>query len=167
VPGIVAQTAGANKGMQVSGGNCSPQNPPASSATPRPSNPAPSSPAASSPTPSRPAPSSSAPSSPPPGTSAGCTATYAITGQWGGGFQGDVKVTATGAINGWTVTWTYANGQSIQSAWNAAITSNGSSVTARNVSYNGKLSAGQSTNFGFTGSVTGSNSAPSVSCTAG
>ncbi|HEX8343806.1 MAG TPA: cellulose binding domain-containing protein [Actinoplanes sp.] len=166
VPGIVAQTAGANKGLQVSGGNCSPQNPPASSATPRPSNPAPSSPAASSPTPSRPAPSSSAPSSPPPGTSAGCTATYAITGQWGGGFQGDVKVTATGAINGWTVTWTYANGQSIQSAWNAAITSNGSSVTARNVSYNGKLSAGQSTNFGFTGSVTGGNSAPSVSCTA-
>ena len=161
VPGIVAQTAGANKGLQVSGGNCSPQNPPTSSSTPRPSNPAPSSPA-----PSRSAPSSPAPSSQPPGNSAGCTATYAIVGQWGGGFQGDVKVTAGGAINGWTVTWTFGNGQSIQSAWNATVTSSGSSVTARNVSYNGKLSAGQSTNFGFTGSFSGSNGAPSVSCTA-
>ena len=97
---------------------------------------------------------------------AGCQVTYQAN-QWTGGFTANVRVTAGDAVNGWTVTWTYANGQSIQSAWNAAITGNGSSVTARNVSYNGKLGAGQSTTFGFTGSVTGSNSAPSVSCTAG
>jgi hypothetical protein len=60
VPNIVAQTAGANKGLQVSNGNCTPQTPPSSptpSSSPRPSN-SPTPPA--SPTPS----STSAPSGP-------------------------------------------------------------------------------------------------------
>jgi mannan endo-1,4-beta-mannosidase len=106
------------------------------------------------------------PTTPPPGPG-GCTAAYSITGQWQGGFQGDVRVTAGGAtINGWTVTWTFANGQSVQQSWNTTLTSSGSSVTARNVSYNGRLGAGQSTNFGFIGSWTGSNTAPSLSCSA-
>ena len=46
------------------------------------------------------------------------------------------------------------------------MTSSGSSVTARNVSYNGSLAAGASTNFGFLGSWNGTNSVPAVSCTA-
>jgi mannan endo-1,4-beta-mannosidase len=97
----------------------------------------------------------------------GCTATYSIVGSWPNGFQGDVKVTAgSSAINGWTVTWTYANGQTVSQAWSATVTSSGSSVTARNVSYNGKLAAGAATNFGFLGSWTGTNSVPTLSCTA-
>jgi mannan endo-1,4-beta-mannosidase len=64
------------------------------------------------------------------------------------------------------VTWTFANGQTISQSWNATITSSGSSVTARNVSYNGNLGAGASTVFGFLASWNGTNAAPSLSCTA-
>jgi mannan endo-1,4-beta-mannosidase len=106
-------------------------------------------------------------SSPPPTGSRGCTATYAIVNQWPGGFQGEVRVTAgAAAISGWTVTWTFANGQSISQAWNATVSSTGASVTARNVSYNGRLDAGASASFGFLGSWNGANTVPAVSCTA-
>ncbi|MFY1575244.1 cellulase family glycosylhydrolase [Verrucosispora sp. WMMD703] len=130
-----------------------------------PTTPPPSTPPPSTPPPSTPPPSTPPPSTPPP--SAGCTATYSISGQWQGGFQGEVRVTAgTSAINGWTVRWTYANGQTVTQSWNATVTSSGSTVTARNVSYNGRLGAGASTTFGFLGSWNGTNSAPAVACTA-
>jgi mannan endo-1,4-beta-mannosidase len=64
------------------------------------------------------------------------------------------------------VSWTFANGQTITQIWNATQTANGSSVTARNVSYNGSLAAATSTTFGFLGSWNGTNSVPTVSCTA-
>jgi mannan endo-1,4-beta-mannosidase len=97
----------------------------------------------------------------------GCSATYSVVGQWQGGFQGEVRVTAgTAAIRSWTVTWTFANGQGVASHWSAAITSSGAAVTARNVNYNGALNAGATTTFGFLGTWTGSNSVPTLSCTA-
>ncbi|HST86345.1 MAG TPA: cellulase family glycosylhydrolase [Kineosporiaceae bacterium] len=101
---------------------------------------------------------------PPTGTKA-CTATYSIQNQWTGGFQGEVRVTAgTSAISKWTVSWTLANGQSITQSWNATVTSSGSTVTARNVSYNGSVAAGASTSFGFLGAFSGTNAVPAVSC---
>jgi mannan endo-1,4-beta-mannosidase len=110
-------------------------------------------------------PPTTTPTTPPSG--GGCTAVYSITGQWGGGFQADVKVTAgSAAIKGWTVTWAYANGQTVSQAWNATVTSSGSAVTARNVSYNGSLAAGGTTSFGFLGSWNGSNAVPKTTCTA-
>ncbi|RSM70714.1 beta-mannosidase [Actinoplanes sp. ATCC 53533] len=116
-------------------------------------------------------PSSSTPSVPPtttpPGGARGCTATYKVVGQWQGGFQGEVRVTAgNSAISGWTVTWTFANGQTVSQAWNTTLTSNGSNVTTRGVSYNSSLAAGASTTFGFLGAWNGTNNAPPVSCTA-
>ncbi|MBG0564199.1 cellulase family glycosylhydrolase [Actinoplanes aureus] len=127
-----------------------------------PSSPSPSVPSSPSPSPSSPSPSPS-PSTP----TGACTATYTVTGQWPGGFQGDVKITAGGAaITGWTVTWTYANGQTVSSHWGSTLTSSGSTVTARNAGWNGRLSAGASTSFGFLGSWTGTNSVPAVTCTA-
>ncbi|WP_250029982.1 cellulase family glycosylhydrolase [Paractinoplanes maris] len=121
--------------------------------------------------PTTPAPTSPTPTPPPttttPPPAGGCTATYAVTGQWGGGFQADVKVTAgAAAIKGWTVTWTYANGQSVSQAWNATVTGSGPAVTAKNVSYNGSLGAGASAQFGFLGSWTGTNAVPAVTCAA-
>jgi mannan endo-1,4-beta-mannosidase len=96
-----------------------------------------------------------------------CSATYSVTGQWSGGFQGDVKVTAgSAAITGWTVTWTYANGQTVSNSWGATVTSSGTSVTAKNVSYNGSVSAGAATSFGFLGTWNGTNGVPTLSCTA-
>ncbi|MEV4415268.1 lytic polysaccharide monooxygenase [Catellatospora sp. NPDC049609] len=136
---------------------------PSTSASPRPST----SPSVS-PSPSRPpspSPSVSPSSSPPP--PGGCSATYALTGQWPGGFQGDVKVTAgASAINGWTVTMTWANGQTITQSWGATVTSSGATATAKNVAYNGSLAAGASTTFGFLGNApNSSNGAPGLTCT--
>ena len=120
----------------------------------------------SSPSPSVP-PSSPPPSSPPPAGGRACSATYTIAGQWQGGFQGEVRVTAgSSAISGWTVTWTYANGQTVSQAWNATVTSSGPNVTSRGVSYNSALAAGATTTFGFLGSWNGTNSPPAVSCAA-
>ena len=104
---------------------------------------------------------------PPGGGTGACSVTYSIVGQWSGGFQADVKVTAGGsAINGWTVNWTFANGQQVGSVWGATVTSSGAAVTARNAGYNGALAAGASTTFGFLGSSGGStNTAPTPSCT--
>jgi mannan endo-1,4-beta-mannosidase len=111
--------------------------------------------------------SASRSASPSASASGGCTAVYTVAGQWPGGFQGEVRVTAGGsAISGWTVTWSFANGQSVTQAWSATVTSSGSGVTARNVGYNGALAARAGTTFGFLGSWNGTNSAPSLSCTA-
>jgi mannan endo-1,4-beta-mannosidase len=108
----------------------------------------------------------STPPSTPPAT-AGCAAAYSSVGQWTGGFQGEVKVAAgSAAINGWTVTLTFANGQTVTQSWNATVSSSGATVTARNAGYNGRLPAGTATTFGFLGSWTGSNAAPALSCTA-
>ncbi len=86
-------------------------------------------------------------SSPPPAVGA-CSATYRTVNSWSGGFQGEVTVKAgNAAINGWTVTWTQS-GQ-ISQLWNGTLSTGGSTVTVKNVGYNGALGAGASTTFGF------------------
>jgi hypothetical protein len=96
-----------------------------------------------------------------PGTGA-CRVNYAVN-QWNSGFTATVTLTNTGssALNGWSLTWTYAGNQQVTSAWNATVTQSGSQVTARNAAYNGNLAAGANTSFGFQGSYSGSNPAPS------
>jgi endoglucanase len=127
----------------------------------------PSSPPVSAPATTAPPRSTPPVTSSPPSNGRSCSATYAVTGQWQGAFQAEVRVTAGGSgISGWAVTWTYANGQQVTQAWNASVTSSGSTVTARNVSYNGAIGAGGSATFGFLGSWNGTNSVPSLSCTA-
>jgi mannan endo-1,4-beta-mannosidase len=139
--------------------------PPSTPTSSRPVSPSPSASRSSSPSPS--VPSSPPPaSSPAPGTR-GCTAVYSVSNQWGDGFQGNVTVTAgSAAVTGWTVTWTWANGQRMTNSWNAATSTSGSTVTARNMPYNGSLGAGASTSFGFTASRTATNTAPTATCVA-
>ncbi|WP_213452401.1 cellulose-binding domain-containing protein [Rhizomonospora bruguierae] len=94
---------------------------------------------------------------------AGCGVTYTVASQWQGGFTGDVSVTNLGdPVSSWTLTWSYSAGQQVTQAWNATVTQSGSQVTARNASYNGGLATGASTSFGFNGSWTGSNPAPTA-----
>ncbi|MEU8081762.1 cellulose binding domain-containing protein [Catellatospora citrea] len=134
---------------------------PSPSASPS-ASPSPSSSPSASPAPSSPAPSSPVPSSPAPG--AGCSAGYRLVNSWPGGFQAEVTVTAGSApITGWTVGWTLAGGQSITQLWSGTLSSNGQSVTVRNVSYNGNLSAGASATFGFLAG--GTPSTPALACT--
>jgi len=139
---------------------------PGTSSSPPVSSPPVSSPPVSSPPVSSPPVSSPPVSSPPP--SAGCRATYATSGSWPGGFQGEVSVTNTGTTttNGWTVKWTFPNGQAVTQLWNGVVSQSGSAVTVTNAAYNGALSPGQSTTFGFTGSWNTTNNPPTaVSCT--
>jgi len=91
-----------------------------------------------------------------------------VTGQWPGGFQGDVKVTAGGsAISSWKVVWTFANGQTVSQSWGGKATQSGAVVTATNEAWNGALGAGASTNLGFIASWNNStNSVPVATCTA-
>jgi endo-1,4-beta-xylanase len=127
------------------------------------------SPTTTSPTPTRPttAPPTSRPPTTPPAGGRSCAASYSIDNQWQGGFQATVTVTAgSSAISAWTVTWQWANGQTITQSWNATVTTSGSAVTARNVSYNGALGAGAGTQFGMLGTVTSANSTPALSCSA-
>jgi hypothetical protein len=106
--------------------------------------------------------SSASPSGSPSGGTASCQVSYAITGQWGGGFQADVSITNTGnaVVNGWSLVWTFPNGQQINQIWNATQTTSGSTVTARNVSYNGTIQPGGSVSFGFLGSWSNANNRP-------
>ncbi|GAB3855217.1 hypothetical protein GCM10029963_49580 [Micromonospora andamanensis] len=117
--------------------------------------------------PTTPPPTTPPPTTPPPAGNGACTATYRTTSEWPGGFGGEVTVRAGNtAISGWTVSWTWPNGQSITNSWNATVTSSGSSVTASNVGHNGSLSANSSATFGFNGSWNGTNGTPTLSCTA-
>jgi alpha-galactosidase len=126
-----------------------------------------SSPASPSSSPAGPSSSPAGPSSSPPPGGKTCTATYAVTGHWQGGFQAAVTVTAGAApISSWTVTWQFTGGETVSQAWNATVTAAGSAVTAGNVNYNGSLNAGGSTEFGFLGAVNGAPGAPTPRCTA-
>jgi cellulase/cellobiase CelA1 len=91
-----------------------------------------------------------------------CSVQYAVTNQWSGGFGASVTITNTGSttINGWTLTWSFANGQTITQLWNGSYTQSGSTVSVTNASYNGTIAPGGTTNFGFNGAWSGSNAAP-------
>lgn len=105
---------------------------------------------------------------------AGCQVTYAVSSQWSGGFGADVTVTNLGdPINGWTLRWSYAAGQTVSQAWNATVSQSGAAVSATNVGYNGTIATNGRVSFGFNGSWTGSNPVPAaftvngVACTGG
>jgi endoglucanase len=98
----------------------------------------------------------------------GCTATYAVSSQWSNGFQASVNVTAgSAALTGWTVTWTFAGGQTLSQGWSGTWSQSGANVTVTNASWNGSLAAGASTSTGALFTYSGTNTAPaSVTCTA-
>ncbi|MFJ2580889.1 glycoside hydrolase family 6 protein [Kitasatospora aureofaciens] len=103
------------------------------------------------------------------GTGSGCTASYSVANDWGSGFGANVTVTNTGSAptTSWKVTWTWPGNQQVTNGWNATVTQSGAAVSAVNASYNGTIAAGGSTGFGFQGSYSGANTAPTLSCTAG
>ncbi|MEV2240310.1 cellulose binding domain-containing protein, partial [Micromonospora sp. NPDC049891] len=105
---------------------------------------------------------------------AGCSVKYAVSSQWQGGFGANVTITNLGdPLTSWTLTWSFGAGQTVTQAWNTTLTQSGAAVTARNVSYNGAIPTNGTTSFGFNGSWTSSNPAPTsfalngVTCTGG
>ncbi|MDN3243149.1 cellulase family glycosylhydrolase [Glycomyces tritici] len=91
----------------------------------------------------------------------GCEVEYEVTGEWPGGFIADVEVTNLGeAVDGWSLEWSWPDGQRVTNMWNAKHTPSGDAVKAENLGYNAKVATGDSTSFGFTGSWSGENTDP-------
>ncbi|CAL9387746.1 Xyloglucanase [Streptomyces sp. enrichment culture] len=101
---------------------------------------------------------------PDPEPSGACEVTYRITNQWADGFQADVRLTNTGpaAWNGWSLTWSFADGQRISQLWNGSHTQSGPAVTARNTDWNARVAPGSSAAFGFTATRSAANRAPTA-----
>lgn len=94
-----------------------------------------------------------------------CMAVYTVANFWPGGYQAQITVTAGALpIDGWRVSWTMPDGQTIGNMWGATPTTDGPSVTAASMSWNSELPAGASTTFGVTGSTTADPTALTASC---
>jgi endo-1,4-beta-xylanase len=89
------------------------------------------------------------------GSGFSCHVAYSITNQWQSGFSASTNIENTGTTNisSWTLSWNFANGQTITQLWNGSETQSGANVTVNNLSYNGSIPAGGSYNgMGFNGS---------------
>ncbi len=121
-----------------------------------------STPASSAPASSRPASSaaSSLASSKP--TAAG-NCSYIVSNNWGAGFTGAIRITNNGTspINGWNVSWTYAGNTRLSGTWNATVTGS-NPYAATNLSWNSSIQPGQSVEFGFQGTHSGTAEIPVV-----
>jgi poly(hydroxyalkanoate) depolymerase family esterase len=95
-----------------------------------------------------------------------CQVHYSVLSQWAGGFEAEVAITNTGttAINGWTLQFSFANGQQITLGWDGNFSQTGSTVTVTNLSSNGSIPAGSSLTVPpeFQASWSGTNAAPTT-----
>jgi endo-1,4-beta-xylanase len=96
-------------------------------------------------------------------TNEGLTVTYNTSNSWGSGATIMVTVTNEGdtTIDGWEVTWTFPNDQTISTLWSGIYTQDGADVTVTNEAWNGSLASGSSTTFGFNVTFTEANDVPS------
>lgn len=97
----------------------------------------------------------------------GCSAVFRTVSAWQGGYQGEVTVTntsATKATSAWAVTLGLPAGSRLTQVWNGALTG----TTVRDAGWNGTLTAGASTTFGFLASTSDAAGTPSptASCSA-
>jgi hypothetical protein len=67
------------------------------------------------------------------------------------------------AVSGWTVAMTLPAGATITNAWNTNRSGNTGAVQFTNLGYNGSIAAGQTTEFGFQGTGTGTGMTPTCS----
>jgi cellulose 1,4-beta-cellobiosidase len=92
-----------------------------------------------------------------------CTVDYKVQNQWDSGFTAAVTITNNAAAkSSWSLKWSYAGNQKVSSYWSSKITQSGTAVTAANETYNGALATGGSVSFGFNGTYSGTNTAPTT-----
>jgi Cellulose binding domain/Fibronectin type III domain/Glycosyl hydrolases family 18 len=79
------------------------------------------------------------------------TATFARTSSWGTGYEAKFTVTnnTQSTITAWNVQFDLPSGSTMGTYWDALLTSSGQHHTFTNRSWNGTLSPGASTSFGF------------------
>ncbi|WLQ34019.1 cellulase family glycosylhydrolase [Streptomyces castrisilvae] len=94
----------------------------------------------------------------------GCAVGYDVVGEWQGGFQGEITISNTGttAIDGWTLGFAFADGQTVTNMWGGTPAQSGGSVTVVPASYTSAIAANGSVTVGFTGSQNGTNTAPAA-----
>ncbi|WP_433344489.1 cellulose binding domain-containing protein [Micromonospora sp. CA-111912] len=107
----------------------------------------------------------------PPAASA-ATAAFVRTSSWSSGYEAKFTVTnnTSASIGSWNVQFDLPAGSSLGTFWDATMTTAGQHVTAVNKSWNGALSPGASTSFGFVVAGTGDPTNCTVnggSCTGG
>ena len=91
-----------------------------------------------------------------------CTVRLTDTNDWGNGFVGAIDITnnAPGAVNGWTLAFTWpTTWQSVSSGWSATWNQSGRTVR---VTSDGSLAPGATTTVGFVGSYSGPNVLPAA-----
>src|ERR1039457_6055253 len=91
-----------------------------------------------------------------------CNIVYTISPQNTSRFGAAITIQNTGttALTSWTLTWTFANGQTVSSLWNGIETQSGANVTVKSEPYNGSIPAGGSlTSIGFNGTWNGTTNA--------
>ncbi|WP_093837046.1 CotH kinase family protein [Streptomyces aidingensis] len=97
------------------------------------------------------------------GTGNGCSAAYRNANEWPGGFTGEVVISCSGgSLGGWTVSWTWPGSQQLTQSWNATCSQSGTTVTCTNAQWNGNVTDGGQVSFGFNGTFSGSNPAPTA-----
>lgn len=91
-----------------------------------------------------------------------CAVSYRITDQWMGGFTSVVTVinTTDVPIDGWTLSWTFPNGQSALKVWNGTASTDGDAVTVHNTADNEVLAPAATAVLGFTGAAGSHNDLP-------
>ena len=100
------------------------------------------------------------PPSTPPSSSSGCTASVSLN-SWTGGYVATIRVTAgSTGVNGWTVAVGLPPGSAVTNTWSATNAGTTGTVSFRNVDYNGQITAGGSTEFGFQGTGPGPSGTP-------
>lgn len=87
---------------------------------------------------------------------------YLVGNSWGGGASASVEITNTGSspINGWNVSWAYANNR-VSGSWNATLSGN-NPYSASNLSWNATIQPGQSVSFGLQVETNGAVETPVV-----
>lgn len=91
-----------------------------------------------------------------------CHVTYTISPQNSSAFGAAISIENTGStpMTSWTLTWKFANGQTVMSLWNGTATQSGANVSVANMSYNANIAPGATlTGIGFNGTWNGTTNA--------
>jgi hypothetical protein len=91
---------------------------------------------------------------------AACSVNYAVSNDWGTGFTAAITITDTGTapLSSWTLGYSYAGNQTLQSGWNGTWSQSGKAVTVTAPSWAATIAPGTSyttnANFGYSGANT-------------
>ncbi|AXI79030.1 glycoside hydrolase family 48 protein [Peterkaempfera bronchialis] len=90
-----------------------------------------------------------------------CSVDYS-TNDWGSGFTANLTITnrGTAAINGWTLGYSYAGNQTLQSGWNGVWSQSGKAVTVKDAGWNAAIPAGGNTTTSANFNYSGTNAKP-------